>query len=134
MALGPLGEAGAAQGDALVDGAAFADFGGLADDHAHAVVDEDTRRDARARMDLDAGQPTAQVRREAAQPGQSMRPAPVGTPMDGQRMQARVASQHLPGVARGGVAFEDDPDVGFETVEHGGVEARADRVRREMQV
>jgi hypothetical protein len=45
----------AAEGDALVEEAVVADFGGLADDDAHAVVDEEAAADAR-RGGFDAGQ------------------------------------------------------------------------------
>jgi hypothetical protein len=39
---------------ALVDGAVVADFGRLADDDAHAVVDEDAPANLHSRMNLDA--------------------------------------------------------------------------------
>ena len=46
-------EARSAERHALIDRAAVADFGGLADHDAHAVIDEDAFADLRARMDLD---------------------------------------------------------------------------------
>ena len=56
--------AGAAQGHALVEQNVVADFGGLADHHAHAVVDEEPAADRRAGMDLDARQGAAELRNE----------------------------------------------------------------------
>ena len=53
--------AGAPQGDALVQQAAVPDFGGFADHHSHAVVDEHAVADAGARMDFDAGETAAQL-------------------------------------------------------------------------
>ncbi len=47
---------GPAEGHALIDRYVVTDLGRLADDHTHAVVDEQAAADARARMDLDAGQ------------------------------------------------------------------------------
>ena len=47
---------GAAQGHAMVERAVVADFGGFADHHTHAVIDEEAPADLGARMDLDAGQ------------------------------------------------------------------------------
>ena len=66
-------ERGAAERHALVDGAVVADFRGLADHHAHAVVDEHAPADLRAGMDLDAGEPAADVRGEAPEPAQAVR-------------------------------------------------------------
>ena len=48
--------AGAAQRDALVQQHVVADLRGLADHHAHAVIDEEAAADARAGMNLDARQ------------------------------------------------------------------------------
>jgi hypothetical protein len=36
-----------------------------------------------------------------------------------QRVQARVAGEHLPAAARGGVAFQDAGDVFTQSAEHG---------------
>ena len=60
MALAAL-EAGAAEGDALVDRHAVADLGRLADDDAGSVVDEEVAADPRAGMDLDPGQGAGRV-------------------------------------------------------------------------
>jgi hypothetical protein len=43
----------AAERDAVIQRAVVADLGGLTDDDAHAVIDEEPPPDARGRMDLD---------------------------------------------------------------------------------
>ena len=60
--------AGAAQGDAVVDQAVVADLGGLADDDAHAVVDDQAAADRGAGVDLNAG-PEAGPLGDSAGPG-----------------------------------------------------------------
>ena len=64
----------AAERDAMVERAVVADFGGFADDHAHAVIDEHAAADRGPRVDLDAGQEAAPVREPAREP------AEIGTP------------------------------------------------------
>ena len=63
--------AGAAQGHALVEVAVVADLRRLADDDAHAVVDEEALADLGAGVDLDAGEEAADVRDEPG--GQTQR-------------------------------------------------------------
>ena len=46
----------AAQGDSLVKQHVVPNDGGLADDHAHAVIDEEAPPDGGAGVDLNAGQ------------------------------------------------------------------------------
>jgi hypothetical protein len=59
---------------AVVDHHVVADLGGLADDHTHAVVDEQPPADTGTRMDFDAGD---QARRLRHHPGQQRNiPAP----------------------------------------------------------
>ncbi len=48
---------GAAQRYSLINGYVVADFGGLADHHSHAVIDEEATADLRPGMDLDARDP-----------------------------------------------------------------------------
>jgi len=115
-----LFQAGAAQRDALVERDVVADLGGLADHHAHAVVDEDALADDRARVDLDAGEPARQVRDEAPQPLQAVHPAPVRGQVQPDGVQAWVAGDHLEAAARGRVAVEDALDVGSQAGKHEG--------------
>src|SRR5205085_11730148 len=118
MALGSRVKRGAAKRHALVKRAAVGDFGGLADHHAPAVVDEDARADLRARMDLDAGQPAAEVRGEAPEPLQLMEPEPVRELVDVDRVQAWIAGQYLPRRAGRRVAVEDARDIAAQSREH----------------
>src|SRR5204863_7803824 len=106
-ALGAARERGPAEGDALVDGAVVADLGGLADDDAHAVVDEDAAADLRAGMDLDAGEEARDVRDPARHPVKALRAPPGGPAMHHDRVQAGVTRQHLPRRPRGRIAFTD---------------------------
>jgi hypothetical protein len=58
----------------VVERAVVADLGRLADDDAHAVVDEKAPADARAGMNLDAGQEPRQIAHQARQPAQLQAP------------------------------------------------------------
>src|SRR5512135_3817935 len=109
-----------AERDAVVKRRVLADFGGFADDHAHAMVDEHAAPDCRARMNLDARQPAPEMRGEAPEPGQAVRPEPVRHAMDLQHMQSRIAGQDLPGIASRRVAIEDAADVFTQSPEHEG--------------
>ena len=120
VALGAGVQRGAAERDALVDGAVVADFRGFADHHAEAVVDEDAAADGGAGVDFDAGDDTRQVGNEAAQPFQAVGPAPVCPAVHDDRLQAGVTGQHLPAIASCGVALDDAADVVTEVVKHGG--------------
>ena len=76
MALAGI-EADAAQGDALIERHVVADLGGLADHHAHAVVDEEAAADHGTGVDLDAGHEAADLRDEAAGELPAAPPEPV---------------------------------------------------------
>ena len=52
----------------VVDHHVVADLGGLPDDHAHAVVDEEPAAEGRARMDLDPGEESGELRQNARRP------------------------------------------------------------------
>ena len=58
----PLCSDGAAQRDAVVEGDPIADLGGLTDDHAHAMIDEQVVTDGGAGVDFDAGQAAHELR------------------------------------------------------------------------
>ena len=102
---------GAAKGDLVVERDVLADLGRLADDHAHAVVDEETTADAGARVDLDAGQKAGELGVHPGQPGQTMVPQPMTDAMRPQGLQPRITGQHFPHIACCGVAVEDAPNV-----------------------
>src|SRR5688572_19992928 len=111
VALGAAIQRSAAERHALVNSAVVADFRRLADHYAHAVIDEDAPADLHRRMDLDAGEPAADVRAEAAGPAQAVRPQPVADAVEEDGVQAGVAGQHFPGRARGRIALEHAGDV-----------------------
>ena len=88
----------------VVDQAVVPDLGGLADDQAHAVVDDQALADLRPRVDLDAGAAAAGL---GDHPGQEQKPmgvAPVGPTVAAHSLQAGVEQQHLQRGAGGGVS------------------------------
>src|SRR3546814_16964410 len=95
-----------------------ADLRSFTNDHAHAVIDEKAPPDARARMNLNASEPARQIRVEARQPLQLMRPQPVADAMPPDRMQARIARQHFPRTARGRVAIQNAGDIFLDAGAH----------------
>jgi hypothetical protein len=58
-------QAGAAQGDPVIQGHIPPDLGRLTDDHTHAMVNEQTGGEAGTRMDLNAGQAAGQLGEQA---------------------------------------------------------------------
>jgi hypothetical protein len=103
----------------MVERAVVSDFGSFADDDAHAVVDEHQPADRRAGVDFDAGQPASPVGQPTREPARATAPEAVAhCAVPYQRMEARIAGQHLPGGACGGIALEYDGDVFTESVEH----------------
>src|SRR5437879_13727576 len=111
MPLGAAVERGAAKGHALVDRAAVADLGGLADHDSHAVIDEHAAADLRARMNLDAGQPASQLGSKAAEPVQAVNPEPVRELVDVERVQPGIAGEPLPARTRRRAALQDACDI-----------------------
>src|SRR5207253_4956747 len=109
----------AAQRDAVVERAVVADFRRLADHDTHAVVDEDAAPDARAGMDLDAGEEAGHVRKEPREPSQLRLPQRVRDAMQLERVEARIARENFPDRARGRIAFEHATDVFADSSEHG---------------
>ena len=87
VALLPL-EARATQGHALEDAHVPADLGGLADDDAHAVIDEEPGAQHGGGMDLDTGQETGHVETPSGRPDAS-RPASTRGRRGGSRSRAR---------------------------------------------
>jgi hypothetical protein len=75
-------------------------------------------------VDLDAGQPAADMGHEAPQPLEAVVPEPVRRPVQHQRVQARITGQHLPGAARSRVTVEDALDVGAQARNMGSSLAR----------
>ena len=84
--------AGAAQSDTVVDGAVVPDLTGLTEHDAHAVINEQASADGGTGVDLDAGQETPHMRREA--PG----PTPAAHP-EGVRPRSCLRTRCRPGAS-----------------------------------
>src|SRR5690606_23720587 len=110
--------AGATQGHAVIKRHVIADLGRFSDNDAHAVIDEKTPTDSRTRMNLDAREPARQVGIQSRQPFAVLAPQPMGHPMKPDRVQARVAGDHLKGISRRGIAMEHALDIFAHTLEH----------------
>ena len=88
----------------LVELHVAADFARLADHDAGAVVDEEVVADRGARMDVDAGARVGPLGHHARDERHLEPVQEVGQPVDGHRLQARVAEDHLVERAHGRVA------------------------------
>ena len=108
----------AAQGDPLVDRAAVADLGGLADNDPHAVVDQDSLADLRAGVYLDAGQKPGKLAEKARRQIGLVLIEPVRGAVHHDGVQTARKQQHLKAVARRRIAFPDGPDILFNRVKH----------------
>src|SRR5690606_3057756 len=95
VALAPALEAGAAERHPVVQRAVLTDHGGLADDDAHAVVDEEARPDLRAGVDLNAGQEASDLRDGPPQQLEVVFPQPVCDPVGPDGVQAGVQEHDL---------------------------------------
>jgi hypothetical protein len=82
------------------------------------MVKENALTELGARVNFNASGKAGKVRNKAAQPFETVRPAPVGAAMQYHRMQARVAGEHLPGTAGSGVAVENALNIGAEAGKH----------------
>ena len=106
----PWSLASAAQGDPVVKQAVVADLGGLPDDDAHAVVDDQPPADLRAGVDLNAGQ----LPGSAGSPAGPGRTAGAGREsgnpvVDEDGVHARVQQKNLQSAPGGRVAGADRP-------------------------
>ena len=103
---------GAAEGDALVEHDVVADLGGLADDDAHAVIDEQPFADPSGWVDLDAGQRPVQVRDDACEQVLAPLVEAVGDPVDLAGMKSGVAEDDFEIASGGRVTLARGLDVG----------------------
>jgi len=99
--------AGAAQGDALVEEDVVAEFGGFADDDAHAVVDEEAAADGGAGVDFDASEHAGELADRAGQGSPACAVQSMGEAMQKDCVEARITQHDLEYAARGRVAAED---------------------------
>ena len=111
--------AGAAQGDAVVDQAVVPDLGGLADDDAHAVVDDQALADGGAGVNFDSGAPAAGLGDPAGEQLQVVLIAPVGPAVAAGGFQSGIEQQHLQRSTGGGVAGFIGFDGFAQVFEHG---------------
>ena len=109
--------AGAAEGDAVVDGAVVADLGGLADDDAHAVVDEQALADLRAGVYLDAGHMPRKLRKRTREEKVLVLIEPVCLAVVKQSMEALIEEDDLERGARRRVAVADRTSVVEQALE-----------------
>jgi hypothetical protein len=103
----------------MVERAIVTDFGGLADHHAHPVVDEDPPADGGAGVDLDAREEPAEMRHQPREPLEAQAPEPMGEPVELEGVEARITSDHFPHRPCSGVAFENALNILANSAEHG---------------
>src|SRR5665647_441547 len=85
-----------AEGDAVVHQYVVAYLGSLADDHTHAVVDEEAPTDLRAGVDLDAGdRPRELGQQPSSQAATGLGPQAVREPVHPDGMQPWGGQRHL---------------------------------------
>ena len=99
-------QAGAAERDALIDEHVVANLGGLADDDAHAVVDEQAPPDFCAGMNLDSGEQTRKLADHASEQLGVALPEPMRAAMEPDCVQTRVGEHDFERGARRGVAVK----------------------------
>src|SRR5882724_2113376 len=87
--------AGAAQGDALVEQHVVADFRGGANDHAHAVIDEESAPDGGAGVDFDACQKAGNLRQKARQNRDAGLIEAVRKPVKKYSVEAGITEENL---------------------------------------
>ena len=110
--------AGAAERHALVEHDPIADDRCLADDHAHAMIDEEATPDLRAGMNLDPGHEATELRDQARDKGYAPRPQCVGYAMQGDCVEARV-EQDFGQVTRGRVVPQNRAHIIAQNLELG---------------
>ena len=92
---------GAAQGHILIQGAEIPDLGGLADDHAHAMVDKESPADFGRRVDLDPGLFPGALGNEPGQKFQIVPVKPVCPAMGPHRLKSGIKKKYFqPGACR----------------------------------
>ena len=110
--------AGAPQGDPVVEQAVVADLGRLADDDAHAVVDEQALADLRAGVYLDAGHMPRKLRKRTREEKVLVLIEPVCLAVVKQSMEALIEEDDLERGARRRVAVADRASVVEQALEN----------------
>src|SRR5262245_36560691 len=99
------------QRDALVDFYVIADIGGLTDDDPGAVIDEEPRSDARARVNVDPRLAMRVLGDDARDHRHVLLVQNVGDAVRGDGADARVRKDDLLDAGRGGIALVRRQDV-----------------------
>lgn len=95
------------------------DLRGFTDDHAHAVVDEETPTDRRTGMDLDSGEEPGELRKDPRRPFQcGHRPHPVRDTVRPDRVETGVHDRVLHIAARSGIVATRSLQVLTESTEN----------------
>ncbi len=108
-----------AEGHVLIEQHVVADFGGFADDDAHAMVNEEALADAGSGVDLNAGEGAGDVAHHAGDGVPAAAIKPMGQPVQENRVDAGVEQQDLQCVPGGRVALVDGIDLFTDGPEHG---------------
>ena len=103
--------AGAAEGDALVEGDVVAYDGSFADDRPGAVIDEEAAAEFGTGMDFDSGEQARDLREPAGEESQIMTPQPVREMVRPDGVKAGIAEKNFRVGARGRVGLEDGGDI-----------------------
>jgi len=90
----------AAQRHSVIEGDVIADLCGLANHHAHAVIDEQPAPDGGAGMYLDPGQGAPELGHNPPKQALTVAPEPMGWAVEEQNMHTRISKQHLHAGAR----------------------------------
>jgi hypothetical protein len=102
-----------------------------ADDHPHAVIDEEAAADFGAGMDLDAGEKTADVGGEPGEEVEPPQPEAMGQPMEEHGVKPGIAENDFELAAHCRVTLENDLEILLQGSKHASVSfATGDRERR----
>ena len=108
----------AAEGHALIEGYVVADNGRLADDDAHAVIDEQPFADLCARMDFNSREEAGDGRNDAGCDKPFVQVEEMSQAVCPDSVQSRVAQQDFQGIFYGRVSFLNDVNVLSQGVKH----------------
>ena len=102
----------------MIERHVVANLGGLANNHAHAMIDKETLADDGAGMNFDAREESANVRNETPDQLPIVDPGPMAQVIKLQRVETGVAEHDFGTRAHRGVAPEDNIDIGSNPLEH----------------
>ena len=104
---------------ALIDQHIVADFSGLTNDHAHAVIDEEAAANLRTGMDLDPGEEPADLGDDARDERHARTIQPVGEPVRQNRVESWIAQDDLDRAFRSGIFAKNRLNLLSDSAEHG---------------